>query len=79
MAGAVLGRPGIVRSSGPTSFLEEPMMKLLRDRRGVQMIEYVILVGVVALLAIAAFRKFGFKVRSAVDTQTVQVSKDDDE
>ncbi|MCS6899630.1 MAG: hypothetical protein RMJ98_05100 [Myxococcales bacterium] len=55
------------------------MMKLLRDRCGAQMIEYVILVGVVALLAIAAFQKFGFKVRSAVDTQAVKVSKDDDE
>ncbi|GEM_PF-1045958 len=55
------------------------MMKLLRDRRGSQMVEYVILIAVVALLSIAAFRKFGFKVRSTVDTQSAQVAKDDDE
>lgn len=55
------------------------MMKLLQDRRGAQMIEYIILVGVVALLATAAFRQFGYKVRSAVDTQSVKVSEDIDD
>ncbi len=54
------------------------MMKLIRDRRGAQMIEYVVLVGVVALLAVAAFKKFGWTVRKKVDQQTESVVKDDD-
>ena len=54
------------------------MMKLLRDRRGAQMIEYVLLIGVVVLLSIAAFQKFGWKVRATVDKGTDAVVKDDD-
>lgn len=52
------------------------MRKLLRDRRGAQMVEYLILVGVVALLAIAAFKKFGWTVREKIDKQTEQVEAD---
>jgi Flp pilus assembly pilin Flp len=53
------------------------MMKLLRDRRGAQMVEYLLLIGVVVLLSVMAFRSFGFKVRAKVDKQTEQVVQDD--
>ncbi len=35
---------------------------LLRDRRGANLVEYIILVGVIALIAIAGFKVFGGKV-----------------
>ncbi|RYZ16174.1 MAG: Flp family type IVb pilin [Myxococcaceae bacterium] len=54
------------------------MMKFFRDRRGANMVEYIILVGVVALLSIAAFRKFGFKIQAKVDTQSQAVSEEID-
>lgn len=44
----------------------DPMPKgrrsLLRDRRGANLVEYIILVGVIALIAIAGFKIFGGKV-----------------
>lgn len=55
------------------------MMKLLRDRRGATMVEYIILIGLVALLSMAAFRTFGFRVRGSVDTQSQKVSQDIDD
>jgi Flp pilus assembly pilin Flp len=54
------------------------MKKLLRDRRGAQMVEYILLIGVVVLLSAMAFRSFGFTVRKNIDKQTEQVVKDDD-
>jgi Flp pilus assembly pilin Flp len=42
------------------------------------MVEYVLLIGVVVLLSIAAFQKFGWKVRSTVDHGTEAVVNDDD-
>jgi pilus assembly protein Flp/PilA len=35
---------------------------LLRDRRGANLVEYLLIVGVVALIAIAGFKVFGGKV-----------------
>jgi Flp pilus assembly pilin Flp len=48
--------------------------KLVRDQRGAGMVEYIILVGVVALLAIAAFKFFNTSVKNKVNqqAQTVQ-------
>ena len=51
--------------------------KLIDDRRGAQMVEYILLVGVVALLAVAAFRKFGWTIREKTDQQTEAVMQDD--
>jgi pilus assembly protein Flp/PilA len=45
------------------------LVKLIRDRRGAGMTEYIILVGVIALLAIAAFRFFGKSVSEKVSNQ----------
>lgn len=42
---------------------------LVRDRRGANMVEYIILVGVVALLAIVAFRTFNTSVKNKVTEQ----------
>jgi pilus assembly protein Flp/PilA len=43
--------------------------KLVRDQRGAGMVEYIILVGVVALLAIVAFKYFNTSVRTKVNQQ----------
>jgi Flp pilus assembly pilin Flp len=49
------------------------MVKLIRDRRGAGMTEYIILVGVIALLAIAAFRFFGKSVSEKIQKQSETV------
>jgi pilus assembly protein Flp/PilA len=69
-AGALLGKLRLGR-------LSLMIKKLIDDRRGSQMVEYILLVGVVALLAIAAFRKFGWTVREKTDQQTEAVMQDD--
>ena len=43
--------------------------ELARDTRGAGMVEYLLLVGVVALLAVVAFRYFNTSVRSKVQQQ----------
>jgi Flp pilus assembly pilin Flp len=48
--------------------------KLLRNRRGAGMTEYIILVGVIAILAITAFRFFGQSVRNKINQQANTVS-----
>jgi Flp pilus assembly pilin Flp len=48
---------------------------LIRDQRGAGMVEYIILVGVVALLAIAAFKYFNTSVRTKVNQQADTVDK----
>ena len=49
------------------------LVKLIRDRRGAGMTEYIILVGVIALLAIAAFRFFGKSVSEKIQKQSETV------
>ncbi len=49
--------------------------QLIRDRRGAGMTEYIILVGVIALLAIAAFRFFGKSVSTKIGQQAGTVDK----
>jgi pilus assembly protein Flp/PilA len=49
--------------------------KLVRDQRGAGMVEYIILVGVVALLAIAAFKYFNTSVKTKVNQQADTVNK----
>jgi pilus assembly protein Flp/PilA len=46
---------------------------VIRDRRGANLVEYIILVGVVALIALAGFKFFGSKVRGRIDNQATQV------
>jgi pilus assembly protein Flp/PilA len=40
-----------------------------RDTRGANMVEYILLVGVVALIAIAGFKLFGGKVKDKIQEQ----------
>jgi pilus assembly protein Flp/PilA len=43
--------------------------RLLRNTRGANMVEYIILVGVVALISIAVFSRFGRSVATTTDNQ----------
>ncbi len=47
--------------------------RLVRDRRGANLVEYIILVGVIALIAIVGFKKFGGNVRAKIDEQAGSV------
>lgn len=47
----------------------------MRDSRGANLVEYIILVGVVALLSIAAFKIFGGKVQAKVQEQGSKVEQ----
>lgn len=49
------------------------MRHLIADRRGANLVEYIILVGVIALIAIAGFKIFGGKVREKIDQQAGSV------
>jgi Flp pilus assembly pilin Flp len=50
------------------------MRRLKRDTLGANMVEYIILVGIVALFAITAFKTFGGNVSSKVKAQAATVS-----
>ena len=47
--------------------------KLLQDNKGANLVEYIILVGVIALIAIAGFKMFGTKVQAKVEEQAGSV------
>jgi pilus assembly protein Flp/PilA len=51
------------------------LRRLKRDTLGANMVEYIILVGVVALLAIVAFRFFNSSVKDKVNQQAQSVQK----
>lgn len=51
------------------------LRKFVRDQVGAGMTEYIILVGVIALLAIAAFRFFGTSVKEKINQQAGTVQK----
>jgi len=52
---------------------QRTLLGLLRDQRGAGMTEYIILVGVIALLAIAAFKVFGGSVSTKIGNQAKTV------
>jgi pilus assembly protein Flp/PilA len=43
--------------------------RLVKDTRGAGMVEYIILVGVIAILAMGAFKTFGSTVQSKIKGQ----------
>ena len=47
--------------------------RFIADSRGANLVEYIILVGVIALIAIAGFKVFGGKVREKIDEQSGSV------
>ena len=49
------------------------LRKLVKDTRGANLVEYIILVGVVALIALAGYRVFGTTVQAKITTQSGQV------
>jgi pilus assembly protein Flp/PilA len=51
----------------------KPFLRLVADSRGANMVEYILLVGVVALIALAGFRTFGYSVRAKIDEQAGSV------
>jgi len=48
-------------------------LSLIRDKKGANMVEYIILVGVIALIAIAGFKMFGSKVQDKIEQQAGSV------
>jgi len=54
-------------------FVVRNQPNLLKDTQGANLVEYIILVGVIALIAIAGFKIFGGKVREKVDQQAGSV------
>jgi pilus assembly protein Flp/PilA len=51
------------------------IVKLLKDNNGANLVEYIILVGVIALIAIAGFKIFGEKVNSKIQEQSNKVEQ----
>jgi Flp pilus assembly pilin Flp len=52
----------------------QQIRKFLQDKRGANMVEYIIVVAVIALVAIAAFRTFGNAVNDKVNDKAGDVS-----
>jgi Flp pilus assembly pilin Flp len=52
----------------------QSIRKFCRDVRGANMVEYIILVGVVAVLAIAAFKAFGTTIQTKMNKQNDVIS-----
>jgi len=51
------------------------LRRFIKDTRGANMVEYILLVGVVALISIAAFKFFGSKVQDKIKEQGGTVSQ----
>ena len=45
------------------------LQELLDDTKGAQLVEYIILVGVIALIALAGYKIFGDKVQAKIEAQ----------
>jgi Flp pilus assembly pilin Flp len=54
--------------------IKSMVKRLHRDTRGANMVEYIILVGVVALLAIAAFKYFNTSLTAKINQQADTVN-----
>jgi pilus assembly protein Flp/PilA len=49
------------------------LRRLLRNRRGANLVEYVILIGVIAMVALAGFKSFGKSLNTKVKQQQKKV------
>jgi len=58
-----------------TTRLARASCRLYRDQRGANLVEYIILVGVIAFIAIAGFKLFGETTRAKIDEQATQVTQ----
>jgi pilus assembly protein Flp/PilA len=61
-------RPAVHRRRLPS------VRSLLADRRGASLVEYIILVGIVALIAFGGFKYFGSQVTQKIHDQGSSVS-----
>lgn len=61
----------IARSSSLSRFFN----RLARDERGASFVEYVIVVGLVAIVCIVAFGKFGTAINDKVEDQTKAITE----
>lgn len=52
---------------------KKSLRKLIKDTRGANLVEYIILVGVVALIALAGYKVFGTSVTNKINDQAGQV------
>ena len=52
---------------------DKGVRRLLKDTRGANLVEYIILVGVVALIALAGYRVFGEQVTTKIEEQSDSV------
>lgn len=48
--------------------------RLARDTRGANLVEYIMLVGLVALLSVIAFRTFGGNIQAKIEAQGSEVT-----
>ena len=55
--------------------MKQHIHSLIRDQRGANLVEYIIVLGLVALIAISAFDKFGSGVKEKVGQQTEALQK----
>jgi pilus assembly protein Flp/PilA len=51
----------------------EKIKALIQDKKGANLVEYIIVVAVIALICIAAFRTFGTAVTAKMGVQTGKV------
>ena len=63
------------RSTGKGEATIERFKGFIADTRGANMVEYIILVGVVAILAMAGFKYFGKNVNNTIGLQAHTVSE----
>ena len=54
-------------------FRNNQVRRFVGDTRGANLVEYIILVGVIALIAIAGFKVFGTKVQAKITEQSDSV------
>ena len=57
-----------------TPSIRIPLRRLVRDQRGAAITEYLIIVGLIAIICIGAYRIFGRTILGRIQTQTTQVN-----
>lgn len=53
--------------------LKRRARNLIKDTKGANLVEYIILVGIIALIALAGYRAFGESVTERIETQAASV------
>lgn len=53
--------------------LKRQARRLIKDTKGANLVEYIILVGIIALIALAGYRAFGDSVTQKINDQATSV------